>query len=208
MPSGYLRVSRPWRALAAAFTLSAAACDAGSERSDPADPPPTAQDSFWSGLLALCGSAYGGKAVESIPPDSVMGRATLVMHVRECQGDTIRIPFHVGDNRSRTWVLTRTATGLRLKHDHRHEDGMPDSVTQYGGDTHDAGTAERQEFHADSLTASLIAAARTNIWTIELHPGRLFVYALRREGSDRRFRAEFDLTTPVPDPPAPWGARP
>ena len=208
MPSRFPRVSRPWGALAAELTLTTAACEAGSERSEPADPPPTAQDAFWSGLSALCGSAYGGRAVESIPPDTVMGRATLVMHVRECQGDTIRIPFHVGENRSRTWVLTRTATGLRLKHDHRHEDGMPDSVTQYGGDTQDAGTPERQEFHADSLTASLIAAARTNIWTIELHPGRLFVYALRREGSDRRFRAEFDLTTAVPEPPVPWGAKP
>ena len=208
MPSRFPRVSRPWRAVVAALTLAVAACEAGNERSEPADPPPTAQDVFWSGLLALCGTAYGGKAVESVPPDSVMARATLVMHVRECQGDTIRIPFHVGENRSRTWVLTRTENGLRLKHDHRHEDGVPDSVTQYGGDTQDAGTPERQEFHADSLTASLIAAARTNVWTIELHPGRLFVYALRREGSDRRFRAEFDLTTAVPQPPSPWGARP
>ena len=34
---------------------------------------------------------------------------------------------------------TTTATGLRLKHDHRHEDGHPDKVTLYGGDTADAG---------------------------------------------------------------------
>jgi hypothetical protein len=190
----------------AALTLVVATCDTR-DRAEPGGLP-AAQDAFWSGLTALCGSAYSGKAVESTPPDSVMSRATLVMHIRECQGDTIRIPFHVGENRSRTWVLTRTASGLRLKHDHRHEDGVPDSVTMYGGDTHEAGTADKQEFHADSLTASLIAAARTNIWTIELHPGRLFVYALRREGSDRRFRAEFDLTTTVPTPPAPWGARP
>ena len=45
------------------------------------------------------------------------------MHVRECSEDAIRIPFHVGEDRSRTWVVTRTANGLRLKHDHRHEDG-------------------------------------------------------------------------------------
>jgi hypothetical protein len=208
MPSGFPRISPRWCTVVAALTLATFACHASSDRSEPADAPPNPQDAFWSALTALCGSAYGGKTVESIPPDTVMSRATLVMHVRECQGDTIRIPFHVGENRSRTWVLTRTANGLRLKHDHRHEDGVPDSVTQYGGDTHDAGTAEKQEFHADSLTASLIAAARTNIWTIELHPGRLFAYALRREGSDRRFRAEFDLTTPVTKPPAPWGAQP
>ena len=207
MPSGFQRVSLLRCAAVTALTVAAAACGTASDRSEPVDERPAAQQAFWSGLTALCGGAYGGKAVESTPPDTVMSRAALVMHVRECQGDTIRIPFHVGENRSRTWVLTRTATGLRLKHDHRHEDGVPDSVTQYGGDTHDAGTADKQEFHADSLTASLIAAARTNIWTIELHPGRLFVYALRREGSDRRFRAEFDLTTTVAAPPAPWGAR-
>lgn len=127
------------------------------------------------------------------------------MHVRRCSADSIMVPFHVGENRSRTWVLTRTATGLRLKHDHRHEDGVPDSVTMYGGDTRETGDSTRQAFHADSLTATLIPAARTNVWTLELVPGQSFAYVLRREGSTRYFRAEFDLTTPVAAPPAPWG---
>lgn len=195
------------RALLAAFALSVAGCDSASNRTENATRP-AVQEAFWSGLTALCGKAYGGRVAESEPPDTVMSKAVLVMHVRACSQDTIRIPFHVGENRSRTWVLTRTASGLRLKHDHRHEDGAADSVTMYGGDTRDAGTADRQEFHADSLTASLIPAARTNVWTLELHPGHMFVYALRREGSTRKFRAEFDLASPVPDPPAPWGARP
>ena len=167
----------------------------------------TAQDSFWVQLSALCDKAYGGRAVESVPPDTVMSRQALVMHVRDCGRDTIRVPFHVGENRSRTWVITRTAAGLRLEHDHRHEDGAPDSVTMYGGDTRDAGTADRQEFFADSLTGSLIPAARTNVWTLEIHPGHMFIYALRREGSDRKFRAEFDLAAAVPTPPPAWGAR-
>jgi hypothetical protein len=164
----------------------------------------TPADTFWVRLSALCGQAFAGRAVESVPPDTVMGRATLVMHVRSCSRDTIRIPFHVGENRSRTWVITRTANGLRLKHDHRHEDGTPDAVTMYGGDTRDAGSAGRQDFHADSITAVLVPAARTNVWTIEVSPGGTFVYALRREGSDRRFRAEFDLSRAIPAPPAPW----
>jgi hypothetical protein len=168
----------------------------------------TAQDSFWVQLSALCGKAYGGRAVESVPPDTIMTRQALVMHVRDCGRDTIRVPFHVGENRSRTWVITRTAAGLRLKHDHRHEDGAPDSVTMYGGDTHHAGTNGRQEFFADSLTASLIPAARSNVWTLEIHPGHMFIYALRRERSDRRFRAEFDLTAAVRTPPPAWGATP
>jgi hypothetical protein len=43
------------------------------------------------------------------------------------------------------------------------------------------------------------------VWTVEVHPGEAFVYALRREGTDRRFRMRFDLTRPVAAPPAPWG---
>lgn len=190
-----------------ALTVAIAACDTSGKDAGVAEAP-SPQAAFWSALTAGCGNAYGGRVAESVPPDTVMSRQALVMHVRECSADTIRIPFHVGENRSRTWVITRTASGLRLKHDHRHEDGAPDSVTQYGGDTRDAGTPTRQEFHADSLTASLIPAARTNVWAIELEAGRLFVYALRRVGSDRKFRAEFDLTKTVDLPPAPWGARP
>lgn len=129
------------------------------------------------------------------------------MHVRECSASTIRIPFHVGADRSRTWVLTRVPNGLRLKHDHRHEDGSEDAVTQYGGDTQGAGTMSRQEFHADAHTATIVPAARTNVWTMELTPGVQFVYALRREGSDRRVRVEFDLRRPIAPPPPPWGAR-
>jgi hypothetical protein len=118
----------------------------------------------------------------------------------------VRIPFHVGANRSRTWVLTRTASGVRLKHDHRHEDGSEDRVTQYGGDSRASGTASLMEFAVDSFTVALIPAARTNVWTIEVTPTR-FIYQLRREGTDRLFRVEFDLTRPVTPPPAPWGAR-
>lgn len=165
-----------------------------------------ARDQFWAALTTMCGEAYGGRVTESVPPDSVMSASTLVMHVRDCGGDTIRIPFHVGENRSRTWVFTRSPAGIRLKHDHRHQDGVPDSVTMYGGDTRGDGTADTQEFFADSLTASLIPAARANVWTVELRPRSTFVYALRREGSDRRFRAEFDLSAAVPTPPPAWGS--
>ncbi len=129
----------------------------------------------------------------------------LVMHVRGC-GDTVRIPFHVGANRSRTWVFTRTAASVRLKHDHRHEDGSEDAVTQYGGDARAGGTATSMAFAADSFTASLLPASRTNVWTVQITPAR-FVYELRREGTERRFRVEFDLTKPVAVPPAPWGSK-
>lgn len=178
-------------------------------RAQPAVAPPMVgpQDAFWAALQSICGRAYEGRIVEGNASDSAFRTSALRMHVRTCAPGEIRIPFHLGENRSRTWVVTRTATGLRLKHDHRHEDGMEDSVTQYGGDTHDAGTGAKQEFQADAHTATLIPAARTNIWTIEIIPGNRFAYALRREGTDRRFRVEFDLTNPIAAPPPPWGAR-
>lgn len=163
------------------------------------------QQQFWNALTELCGNAYSGTATEAPAGDTTFNEP-LVMHVRNCSDTEIRIPLHVGDDRSRTWVITRTDSGLRLKHDHRHEDGTEDEQTQYGGDTEDPGTAERQEFPADDYTAELIPEAATNVWTIEVVPDRMFAYALRREGTDRRFRIEFDLTQPVEPPPAPWGA--
>jgi hypothetical protein len=166
-----------------------------------------AQDAFWVALQSMCGRAYAGRVVEGNASDSTFRTSELRMHARSCTSTEVRIPFHLGANRSRTWVITRTATGLRLKHDHRHEDGSEDAITQYGGDTRDSGTIVRQEFYADSHTATLIPAARTNVWTIEVIPGDRFAYALRRVGTDRRFRVEFDLKTPVATPPPPWGAR-
>lgn len=175
-------------------------------RESAAEPGRDPQSQFWVAFMEHCGNAYEGTVAEAPANDTTFANRRLVMHVRECGTDEIRIPFHVGENRSRTWVLTRTDGGLRLKHDHRHEDGTEDEVTMYGGDTAERGTAERQEFPADAHTASLIPEARTNVWTVEIRPGREFVYALRREGTDRRFRIEFDLSRPVEAPPPPWGA--
>ena len=164
-------------------------------------------------MSALCGKAFAGHIVADRPAptgaDPFAGKP-LVMHVRECSGDTIRIPFHVGDDRSRTWVLTRTADGLRLKHDHRHEDGSADAVTMYGGDTVDAGTPLRQQFPVDAESRAMFtregrSVSNTNVWAMEVVPQRSFVYELAREG--RLFRVEFDLTRPVEAPPAPWGAK-
>lgn len=173
--------------------------------------PDLAADRLWAALTPLCGQAFEGRLVEGTEPsDAEIGRQRLVMHVRACSDSEIRIPFHVGENRSRTWVVTRTEAGARLKHDHRHEDGSEDRVTQYGGDSGDvsdsSGSADglAVDFPADAYTASLLPAAATNIWTLAVEPGRAFSYRLRREATGRRFRVDFDLTRPVPAPPAPW----
>jgi hypothetical protein len=165
------------------------------------------QDAFFARLTALCGKAFAGRLVTTDPADKDMAGQSMVMHVRGCKADEIRIPFHVGANRSRTWVVTRTAAGLRLKHDHRHEDGTSDKVTMYGGDTAAPGSATRQEFLVDAESIALFKAnalerSVTNVWALEATDA-IFAYELRR--ANRHFRVEFDLTKEVPAPPAPWG---
>ena len=167
------------------------------------------EEAFWSNLRSLCGRAFEGTIVQAqgSPGDTAMAGQRLVMHVRECGEREIRVPFHVGDDRSRTWVFSRTDTGLRLKHDHRHADGSEDEITWYGGDSRDGGSPLRQEFPADAHTRGLNPIFGTNVWTIELRPGESYVYDLRREGTDRRFRVEFDLRREVPAPPPSWGRK-
>jgi hypothetical protein len=193
------------RALAApALAALAAACATFPQSSGSLAPE---QRAFWTSIRAHCGRAYEGRVALSSGSagDTAMAGKRLVMHVRECGANEIRIPFHVGDDRSRTWVLTRTASGIRLKHDHRHEDGTPDAITQYGGDTREPGAATSQRFPADAHTVSLNPVYGTNVWTMEIEPAT-FVYELIRVGTDRRFRVEFDLTRAVSPPPAPWGS--
>jgi hypothetical protein len=168
------------------------------------------QEQFFSRLTALCGRAFEGRiASPPVEADASFAGKRLVMHVRTCTGTEIRIPFRVGDDRSRTWVVTRTGSGLRLKHDHRHDDGSEDKLTQYGGDTASGGTAARQEFPADQHSKDLfvrenIPASIANVWAMEVHGSRMFAYELRRPG--RFFRVEFDLSRPVAPPPPPWGS--
>ena len=200
-----------------------AACGPGM----PADPAPVQSDHdrFFAALASHCGEAFAGELASNDEVDADFRGAGMVMHVRECSADAIRVPFHVQRadgswDRSRTWVFTRTADGLRLKHDHRHEDGEPDAVTQYGGDTADAGSARAQSFPVDEESIALfrregLDASVTNIWTVEVDPAEAeaprFAYQLRRSvergaPEDRFFRVEFDLSQPVAAPPAPWGA--
>lgn len=171
--------------------------------------PSIARDStqllFWEALRQLCGNAYEGSIVSGPANDSVFAGKSLVMHVRSCNENKIRIPFFVGTDSSRTWVLTRSGTDLMLKHDHRHEDGSPDKITMYGGVTSNFGAKDRQVFPADQETADLLPPAIGNVWWIDLEVGSHFTYNLRRVYTDRLFSVRFDLTKPVDTPAAPWG---
>ncbi|WP_200797201.1 hypothetical protein [Microbulbifer donghaiensis] len=196
-------------AMLATLAITLNGCDRNAETTDRAP-----ADSFLANIAEYCGKAYSGRVIVNEPsssqPDPFADK-TLIMHVRDCDHPTrqLRIPFHVGDDRSRTWVLTRTDSGLQLKHDHRHEDGSEDKVTMYGGDTVDAGSATRQEFPVDQESIAMfqregLSASTENTWAMEIHPDKTFAYELTRPNG-RKFRVEFDLGKPVATPPPPWG---
>lgn len=169
-------------------------------------------DRFFDSVSKLCGQAFAGKMVTDHPMDADLKGKAMIMHVRSCTADTIKIPLHVEDDRSRTWVLTRKAggaeAGIELKHDHRHADGTEDEVTQYGGRTLTPGTATRQEFPADAFSKALFERigrpnSSLNTWGMEIEPGKRFIYEVTRP--NRHVRFEFDLSQKISAPPPPWG---
>jgi len=162
-------------------------------------------DEFWSNLEALCGQAFEGELITHPEGENGFVDQRLVMHVRDCHEDWIRIPFQVGDDRSRTWVLTRSQDRIELKHVHRHEDGTPDEQTMYGGVATNRGRANEQYFPADEETREVIEDAFSNVWVMRVYPGQTFTYGLWRLGTPRVFQIDFDLSQPVEPPPPPWG---
>jgi hypothetical protein len=165
-------------------------------------------DGFFDNIAAHCGKAYEGKvSVDNAAGPSSFAGKKLVMHVRRCNERELQVPFHVGDDASRTWIITKTGSGLSLNHDHRHEDGSDDKSTMYGGHTLDAGFANAQSFPADQYSKELFASqgipqSMGNTWQMYIYP-KQFTYRLVREG--REFRVDFDLTKPITPPSAPWG---
>ena len=163
----------------------------------------TPSQQFWETLSTHCGKAYEGKLVSPESDPRFAGK--LVMHVRSCEDGRLRIPFFVGEDLSRTWVLTMDEQQLiQLKHDHRHADGSEDAVTQYGGKATNTGSSSTQFFPADAFTASLLPAAVGNVWWITVDETS-FTYNLRRLESATLFSVKFDLTQPIDTPLAPWG---
>jgi len=147
------------------------------------------QSVFFERVGALCAARFEGQATFPEDPGDAFRGKLLVAVVETCGERVIRIPFHVGEDRSRTWILTRVEGGLELKHDHRHPDGTPDEVTMYGGTSSRPGTGLSQSFPADEQTAALIPEARTNEWSLTLsEDGGELTYYLERHG-EPRFRA-------------------
>lgn len=156
--------------------------------------PSAAQSEFFENLRKLCGQKFEGETVFPRDPEHPMVGKKLVMSVATCSEREIRIPLQVGEDKSRTWVLTMSDSGLLLKHDHRHSDGTPDKQTDYGGWASADGSATRQQFAADEETANLISDAATNVWAVEIDAEKQrFTYALERHNAPR-YKAVFNLS--------------
>ncbi|PZT88233.1 MAG: hypothetical protein DI637_08210 [Citromicrobium sp.] len=214
--------------------LSLAACVSSP---DVASLPPT-QEAFWDALQSHCGMAYRGQLASSDSRDSDFRGRAMIAHWAECSDTRTAIAFHVqaasssseavgqtGNwDRTRTWIISRryienaaqaVPIGLELKHDHRHEDGEPDTVTFYGGLTQDKGSPRAQDFPVDGYSIALfgdnsLGASLTNVWRVEVDPvdtvNARFAYQLtRRNDPTRLFRVEFDASEPVTPPPPAWG---
>lgn len=166
-------------------------------------------DVFFNKLTAHCGNAYEGRvSVGDEELDADWMAARIVIEIKECSANRIRIPLHVDNDHSRTWVFARGVEGLALKHDHRLENGSQDAVTGYGGNTVSFGTPDNQVFPTDDYSKLMFSehgmvASVNNTWVVSFPSENTLRYQLVRD--DRDFQVEVDLSKPVATPPAPWG---
>ena len=168
----------------------------------------TADGAFLTQLRQYCGEAYLGEIVTTDSADDSWRKERIAMHVRDCTDDEVKIALHVGEDRSRTWILRYEDDHLALRHDHRHEDGTADAVTYYGG-LAETITPNRLTFPADQSTKDIfdranISVSNANIWAVEIdRSNKLFAYEMTRP--NRNFRIEFDISKAIETPPVPWG---
>ena len=178
-----------------------------SEQAPAAETP--AFEQFFQAFAQYCGNAYpGGLTLEPEGDDMLTGTELLIVHFRACSDDQLKLPFHIeleaeqSWDRSRTWIISRHADGLELRHDHRKPCGSPDNRTMYGGFTVGEGEAFSQLFQSVERTEE---SGYFRGWRIELVPGERYTYGTVR-GDNWSWRIDFDLTEPLTElPPPPWG---
>lgn len=151
------------------------------------------QDAFWNSVSGLCGKAYPGRVVVDSTASPTFADKTLTLHVRDCDDERLAMPLLIDGQPWVELILAREDGNLRLTHGH---EGLPLAqglASGYGGVTRAGGTPISQDFYATEFTVELQEDAQNTIWTIEIRPDAVLSYSLRREGTDRRFRAVFDL---------------
>ncbi|MEO0784563.1 MAG: hypothetical protein AAFY10_02625 [Pseudomonadota bacterium] len=161
------------------------------------------EDEFFSRLQELCGQSFAGEIVSTDEEDADWRAQLITVSVARCERDEIQMPLVVGEDTSRTWIISRVAEGgLELRHRHLHEDGTPDAISNYGGySSAYMASGARQEFPASQDTKDLfdaqgIPVSKANTWAMEVRPGdSLLAYEMARP--NRFFRIEFDTSLPL-----------
>ena len=163
------------------------------------------QRAFWDNVREHCGNAYRGKLADATPYYQTFNADRIVIHFRNCTDTLTHISLHIDGNHSRNLMLTKVNGALRLKHDHRNQDGTEEDITQYGGDAPPPGLETRQIFEADQHTAEILPNRFDNFWFLDIMDEETFAYGVHWPMHGNSIRMEFDLSTRVEAPPAPWG---
>ncbi len=155
------------------------------------------EKAFLKNLASLCGQSFLGKQIYSKDGRDSWAEKRLVMYVTVCEEDKVYIPFHVDENKSRTWMFLNENGKLRFRHDHRHEDGTPEDLTLYGGYSDGKGSDLVQCFPWDEYTESILTDGNKRQWNVFLNDDlSTFTYELY-VNEELVFAAEFDLTKPL-----------
>lgn len=163
------------------------------------------QFAFWDNMREFCGKAFKGKLGDVTDYYMPFDESNVILHVFNCTNDLTHLALHIGDNRSRNLLLTQSDGTLRLKHDHRYEDGREEDITQYGGDAPKPGLAHRQIFEADAHTSEILPLRFDNFWFLDMMDENTLAYGVHWPKQGHSIRIEFDVNDAVDTPPAPWG---
>ncbi len=148
---------------------------------------------FFDNLSSLCGNKYEGEEIFTAEGRESFADKNMTIHFASCTDDKIRIPFYIGDDESRTWLLLVEDGQLRFRHDHRHEDGTPEDITMYGGFSDQRGTEFTQFFPPDDYTLDLLERAPGHEWVLSLTEEMdTLCYCLQSE-EELVFKAKFYL---------------
>src|SRR5690625_647524 len=71
----------------------------------------SASELFIENLSSHCGESFTSESVFPDHPDHELVRVELRAGVESCSDEEIGVPFLAGEDRSRTWVFSRSATG-------------------------------------------------------------------------------------------------
>ncbi len=157
------------------------------------------QRAFFENMREMCGQTFGGRTIYAEEGDRTFEPARLYFTVEECGEDELRIPFIVGGDDSRTWILRMREEGLTFFHEHVREDGTEYETSGFGGHATRDGTATFQSF-PDFWETEETPAAERRVWRLRIDREHdLFVYYLDRGGRPA-YRLAFHLGPPSPAP--------